>query len=594
MLYSSLSMPRFHVDNCSVVFVCAFFVAAAASILLFAASTRASTVSFYPSTCLGGWQNVDRASGKPDVPFDTPEKITEDNAASVGDQVAELYCGQWKGDVPEDSLPKQFVLKLSWKLAVPQAPAPDDSSVAATGAADASSTVANASSTAANASSTSSQSASVADVMQAMFGDASSTGPVTGGGDASSTAADASSTDSLIATTTDSSDASASPASSTDSANPAVPASGNSSSASSSADTSVPAVPVPVPASTDSSAPNVPAASDPSASAPAPAPADALPASAPTPSPASGPGPQSFLWRLISTPAYADDTATTDISSITAATTSDVLASTTTDLIASTTDSIDAIAPTAFSTSTDDASLIGNATDTLGIAPATTTIDTSDAEPFLYIDYTLDGIHWKPLATASTTNFPREIALPASDFATWDNIENLQVKVRRVATVSPQPEVLLDGMSIETDYDSSAIPLAPDQSSDLKKYHISTVLSSDHLGASVSNDSSQGDLISIVSDLPGSVQFYDDADTSFSMTSGIGDGPLVVPAYDFSPGIISAILTTNDKLCTGMTVDDCRRSPGFRSELRFQVSPTSLTPVSDATVPFDASSSASQ
>lgn len=67
--------------------------------------SQASVSVFYPNSCLGGWQNPQRAALAPDGSFATLENAT-----------ADIFCGNFQGDIPDDAEPKKFVLKFSWQI----------------------------------------------------------------------------------------------------------------------------------------------------------------------------------------------------------------------------------------------------------------------------------------------------------------------------------------------------------------------------------------------------------------------------------------------------------------------------------------------
>ncbi len=410
-----------------------------ALLLFFADRSRANTTSFYPATCLGGWKDVDRAAGKPEAFFDAPQNIHADNSAVVGDQVAELYCGDWKGDMPPDGLLKSAILKLSWRFIDDDIPL----SVSMDTLTDVATTTESFTET-----------ASVIETISELFGDASSTEPVVPILDESSAPAFVEPIENV--------DASTPPSVSTG---------------------SLPDSPLPTDADV-----SVPPSVDPVESVDAPA---------------QG----AFLWGLVGLSAHAEE------------------------------------------------------------------------EPIAYIEYTLDGAVWKSLAIASRTNLPREIVLPHSDFGSWENLSGLQVKIRRVATISSYPDIVLDGMAIEIDYSEDQMPVVIANPSDTKYLRITDVVSNGHMYAAVISDDDQGESIAIRSDFAGSIRFYNDADYSFVMASGIGDDELVIPAYTFSPGLITAVLTRDPDACMGITVEDCEASDDFLGAFNFRINATALTPV---------------
>ncbi len=78
--------------------------------------SKANVATFYPDSCLGGWDNPSLASGKPDLDTNaSPQDFTKGNSAVIKG-TADLYCGGFKGEIPEDSSPKNFILTLNWSI----------------------------------------------------------------------------------------------------------------------------------------------------------------------------------------------------------------------------------------------------------------------------------------------------------------------------------------------------------------------------------------------------------------------------------------------------------------------------------------------
>lgn len=74
--------------------------------------SQAAAVYFYPDACLGNWEDVQKAQGKPDAA--APEEIGPHNAALLDKRAQEIYCGSFEGEVPEGSALRTLSLKLSW------------------------------------------------------------------------------------------------------------------------------------------------------------------------------------------------------------------------------------------------------------------------------------------------------------------------------------------------------------------------------------------------------------------------------------------------------------------------------------------------
>ena len=77
-------------------------------------TSHASIATFYPTSCLGGWEHPENAQGQPDLSLDAQSQdFTVGNAARLQQSIASLYCGGFTGDIPEHSKPTQFKLSFS-------------------------------------------------------------------------------------------------------------------------------------------------------------------------------------------------------------------------------------------------------------------------------------------------------------------------------------------------------------------------------------------------------------------------------------------------------------------------------------------------
>ncbi|MBI3638290.1 hypothetical protein HY227_00925 [Candidatus Wolfebacteria bacterium] len=74
---------------------------------------RADIVDFYPSSCLGGWENPQNAQGKPDLSENASDaEFNESNSAVLRNVISQIFCGSFKGDILENSTPSKISLKL--------------------------------------------------------------------------------------------------------------------------------------------------------------------------------------------------------------------------------------------------------------------------------------------------------------------------------------------------------------------------------------------------------------------------------------------------------------------------------------------------
>jgi hypothetical protein len=78
---------------------------------------KADTVIFYPKNCLGGWQHPEAAEGIPETSTDyNATSFTEGNSAILQNTTAQIFCGEFSGEIPKDTQPTKIVLHLIWSV----------------------------------------------------------------------------------------------------------------------------------------------------------------------------------------------------------------------------------------------------------------------------------------------------------------------------------------------------------------------------------------------------------------------------------------------------------------------------------------------
>lgn len=87
---------------------------------------RADIITFYPTSCLGGWVNPEHAQGQFSV-LDRgdgegvgDESFTRENSAVLEGSAAQIFCGSFNADVPEDATVSGFTLIFSWDFRDPK------------------------------------------------------------------------------------------------------------------------------------------------------------------------------------------------------------------------------------------------------------------------------------------------------------------------------------------------------------------------------------------------------------------------------------------------------------------------------------------
>ncbi len=74
----------------------------------------AQIASLYASTCLGGWKDVDKVTGVPEVAGDASVEYSEKNSATLYNKQTQIYCGGFTGQIPDGVNRTKVALRFSW------------------------------------------------------------------------------------------------------------------------------------------------------------------------------------------------------------------------------------------------------------------------------------------------------------------------------------------------------------------------------------------------------------------------------------------------------------------------------------------------
>ena len=81
---------------------------------IFSFRSRADIANFYPTNCLGNWENPQNAQGVPDIKNNSDKNnFLPSNSAVLNNTNAPLYCGNFSGEIPQDAQAKKFILRFS-------------------------------------------------------------------------------------------------------------------------------------------------------------------------------------------------------------------------------------------------------------------------------------------------------------------------------------------------------------------------------------------------------------------------------------------------------------------------------------------------
>ena len=386
--------PFAWIAGCVVLVVVVFF-----GVRLF--SLHADVQDFYPSICLGNWQNTANAQGHPETMASGAAFSAENSALSNGLNT-QIFCGGFLGNnVPTSSDITNVGLTFMWQIG---------------------------------------------DAVAATTSDSGATG----------SAIMATSSDETIGTSsTDSTNltpdnieptSSAENVSTTEESVPAV---------SSTTDTGTL---VPEDNSSSGGAAATPDATPPPAATPSPA---TTPPPAPAPADSSDNSPSSFIppprffsWFIPA--ARADDdvsqTEATDDGNSTTATGDDA------------TQTVILGAPLIANLSADTSSSAPSSPEEASASTTTTVVTVPPAPPdenFLDVSYSVDGQTWVSVGKVNTGNWQKfTVTLPISD---WTDLANLQIRVQGIPTTQdPLPPVYLGGMLMEVHYKTPANTIMPE------------------------------------------------------------------------------------------------------------------------------------
>lgn len=386
--------------------------------------TKAEYAKFYPSACLGGWENTKNAEGEPEVPRKgDPSLFNSENSAVLDSAASQIFCGSFIGDMPKDAEMKTLLLKLSWT-----ARDKEEESVAIASSALLTKEEAELIESAGE------ESAATTTITVSLGEEvASSTQEILDAPEGAVIELNLSETPAEIPAEKEKGTEESSKkeeekkaggnAQETPSTEPSVPEQSPASKSSSSESSPEPA-PESVPPSPE---PQALTEQSPAPESAAPAPAPELPPP-PPPAPAPESAPVSFFDRLFRgqfSVAFAET-----LSGDTTTTTADSLSRLNLD--------------------SESATATAETVATAGESEAVAAQENTPASPeLLEVLYTLDGQEWYSLGEVSKSEWTGTFEIPISE---WEDISRLQVSIQSLSSIDELPKIYLDGMWLEADY----------------------------------------------------------------------------------------------------------------------------------------------
>jgi hypothetical protein len=227
----------------------------------------------------------------------------------------------------------------------------------------------------------------------------------------------------------------------------------------------------------------------------------------------------------------------------------------------------------------------GTTTD-LQIIEATTTAKTTESllinapvhTEIFEIMYTLDGETWNSLGKVRAEDLAyNTFEIPVTSTSTWDDISNIQIKIKSLVSQDSKPTIFVDGMSLVVEYDKGD-PNKVAEKADPKRYSMVVTAALGDIDPVISIDPDQGSAITLTSRKGGSVLIYKDVTGDIVYSSGLGSSPLTVNSYIFDPGTFTLVITSRGDGCNGMTLEACEEDSDVVGTASFTVSPTKDTP----------------
>jgi hypothetical protein len=417
----------------SVIGACIIFIALlTGKIISNPSSVRAASSIFYPSFCLGGWSNPQNASGQPSLsPSDPSSAYDNSNSAYLGSSISsQLFCGYFSAN-QQSHPPTAVVVQFQWAMSGDGISTSTDNlnqniNTATTTTFENTNTNTNTESNSSDSgyiiatstgfyvteptspTSTSQQNFSTSTTPSTSSTTTSATSTSSSGNTSNNTSGNTNPTTASTTPTT-----SVAPGSSTATSISSVPTTPPSTTSTSSASSSVSSQTPPPSNNTSSNSSSSSTTNSDSSSAaatdssppptpPAPVPTPPTPTVAPAPAPSSDSssdaGPTSFIERIMAIVAAKAEAQTGDPS--------------------------------------------------------------HSSDPFLQISYSTDGVRWVSIGTVGTDNWQNyKIAIPISS---WDDLNNLQIMVSTLPTVSEKPDIYLDGMYARVSYDRTLVEALSD------------------------------------------------------------------------------------------------------------------------------------
>lgn len=193
------------------------------------------------------------------------------------------------------------------------------------------------------------------------------------------------------------------------------------------------------------------------------------------------------------------------------------------------------------------------------------------------IKYTFDGVEWFSLGFVGQNELRNsQFEIPINASSTWGDLSHLQVQIKRLVVTDEVDDIYLDGMVLEVGYLKN-VEVKVEGSSDPKKFDIG-ILEISNIHTSLSNDEG-GSYLLIGTSTGGQLVIYDNQKDAIVFSSGVGGENVLINAYNFTVGEYTAIITNREDGCDGVILSVCKADIKTIGNSIFKIMPTKDTPI---------------
>lgn len=208
-------------------------------------------------------------------------------------------------------------------------------------------------------------------------------------------------------------------------------------------------------------------------------------------------------------------------------------------------------------------------------------VATSTEHPVFEVAYALGGDTWTPLALLGKENSRTiSIQLPLETIKSWSDISKLQVRVKNAESLDARDDLYVDGMSLAIGYEKDADTVH------IRDYVIKGIENTGtEMTVSLGGEKGKESTIQVKAKQKAGLAFYNLDTEALALTTEVNsDNP-----SDFDPnamlpdfGSYALVLTTDTSWCSGKKLEECLTQESFQSLTYLDLFPSSETTESDS------------